>query len=383
MFSARAKPIAWPLFLFFFFFCTLIGTMMPYISVYYKSIGLTGSEIGRLMSLITLATIVVPHFWGWLTTRIGLPKLSLQLAVVGTFLAVLPFNLVSGFESYWLLTLIFSMFFAALMPLADSLAIRSIRNLGVPYTRIRAGGSIGYIVAVTICGFLIAEYGAWVVIPMMSVCMGIAMITTFFLKEQPLIRDSNKVVGSFFSLFREREVRFFLLLSFLSYMAHAPFNVFFAVHLNDAGYSGEEVGLLIAFGVVIEIVIFLFFGNSIRRFSVVNVVAFCFLCGVARWLLVGWYAEHLWIVLLTQLTHCVTFAVFHMVSIEQVHRLFPERYAAQGQAMYSAFAIGLGGGLGMVATGYVWQWFGGPWTFTFAAIVSLLALIILMLNQRR
>lgn len=72
-----------------------------------------------------------------------------------------------------------------------------------------------------------------------------------------------------------------------------------------------------------------------------------------------------------------------MVSIEQIRRLFPERYASQGQAMYSAFAIGLGGGIGMVITGYLWEWAGGAWAFTAASMTSALALIILIISQRR
>jgi PPP family 3-phenylpropionic acid transporter len=63
MFSEKARPVAWPLFFFYFFFCAFIGVMMPYISLYYKSIGLTASEIGRLMSTFTLSGILIPHFW--------------------------------------------------------------------------------------------------------------------------------------------------------------------------------------------------------------------------------------------------------------------------------------------------------------------------------
>lgn len=383
MFSASAKPIAWPLFGYFFFLCTLIGTMMPYLSVYYKYIGLTGSEIGYLMSLITLATIVVPHFWGWLTSVLRKPKLVLQIATGGAFFAILPLNFFFEFNNLWFFTFILALFYSALTPLADSLAVRSIRSLNVPYTRVRVGGSIGYIAAVTLCGFLLGHFEPSVVVIMMSVFMGCAFAITFTLKEKVIETDTSKVSGSFMDLLRSTEIRFFLLLAFLSYMAHAPFNVFFAVHLGNAGYTGEQIGLLIAFGVIIEIILFLFFGHILKQFSVVYVVAACFAFGAVRWFLVGWFAEFLWIVLFTQLMHCLTFAVFHMVSIEQVHRLFPEKFAAQGQAMYSAMAIGLGGGIGMVIAGYVWEWAGGAWTYTFAAVISLIAFVLLMIKQMR
>lgn len=383
MFSIKARPIAWPLFFFYFFFCALIGVMMPYISVYYKSIGLTASEIGRLMSTFTLSGILVPHFWGWLTAKIGLPKRILQVGILGCFVAVIPFNWTDQFETLWLLTCLMALFYSALLPMTDSLAVRSIRHLDVPYTRLRVGGSIGYVVAVAGGGFLMGHFGVWIVIPTMCTFLALAVVTSLFLKEQAYEIQTHKETTSFISLVKTPESILFFVLAFLAFMSHAPFNVFFAVHLSNEGYSGEEIGLLMALGVIIEIVLFLFFGNALKRFHVVHIVMLCFVFGIIRWFLVGWFASVLWILVFTQLLHCITFALFHMVSIEQIRRLFPERYAGQGQAMYSAFAIGLGGGLGMVFTGYLWEWAGGAWAFTAASMTSALALVILIASQRR
>jgi len=383
MFSENARPVAWPLFFFYFFFCAFIGVMMPYISVYYKSIGLTASEIGRLMSTFTLSGILIPHFWGWLTAKIGLPKRILQLGILGCFIAVIPFNWNDQFETLWLLTCTMALFYSALIPMTDSLAVRSIRQLDVPYTRLRVGGSIGYVVAVAGAGFLIGQFGISIVIPTMGACLALAVVTSFFLKEQAYEINVHKESTSFLSLVKTPESMLFFVLAFLAFMSHAPFNVFFAVHLSNLGYSGEHIGLLMALGVVIEIVLFLFFGNTIKRFHVVHIVTLCFICGIVRWFLVGWFASIVWVLIFTQLLHCITFALFHMVSIEQIRRLFPERYAGQGQAMYSAFAIGLGGGIGMVITGYLWEWAGGSWAFTAASMTSALGLVILYISQRR
>ena len=383
MFSKTARPVAWPLFIYYFFFCALIGVMMPYISVYYKSIGLSASEIGWLMSTFTLSGILIPYFWGWLTTKIGLPKRVLQLATLGCFIALVPFNWNKDFQTLFILTCGMALFYSAMLPMTDALAVRSIRTLDVPYTRIRVGGSMGYVFAVAIAGFLIGQFGAAVVIPAMCTCLLLAVITTFFVHEQAYEKNTAKESVSFFSVLLTPESLLFFGLAFLAFMSHAPFNVFFAVHLENHGYSGSNIGLIMALGVIIEIILFMFFGNMIYRFHIFHLVSLSFLCGILRWALVGWFADVLWVLLFTQLLHCITFALFHMVSIEQIRRLFPERIAGQGQAMYSAFAIGLGGGLGMVITGYIWEWLGGSWAFTAASLVSASALLVLFLSQRR
>ncbi|MGO3346506.1 MAG: MFS transporter [Marinomonas sp.] len=382
MFEAKARSVAWPLFGFYFFFCCFVGVMMPYISIYYQSIGISPSETGRLLSTFTLSGILVPYFWGWLTAKIGLPKKVLQLAVLGCFLCLIPFHWNDQFETLWLLTCAMALFYSALIPMTDALAVRSIRNFNVPYTRIRVGGSIGYVVAVASTGFLIGHFGPDMLIPVMGCYLLLTLITTFFIKEQLYVPNNAKESASFLSLLGAKESLLFFSLAFLSYMSHAPFNVFFAVHLVNSGYSGQQIGLLIAFGVILEIILFLFCGSFVKKFHLFHIMVLCFSCGVIRWLLVGWFADIIWILVLTQLLHCITFALFHIVSIERIRGLFPEQYASQGQATYSAFSIGLGGGIGMFCAGYLWDWVGDAWVFTTAALISVLALLILWLSQR-
>ncbi len=96
----------------------------------------------------------------------------------------------------------------------------------MPYTRVRVGGSIGYIVAVTAAGFMIEAYGTQVIVPLMTTSTLIAVITTFYIYEQPIDRVAKSQKGAFLRLIKEKEIIFFLALAFLSYLAHAPFNVF-------------------------------------------------------------------------------------------------------------------------------------------------------------
>ncbi|ADZ91519.1 MFS transporter [Marinomonas mediterranea] len=382
MFDKRSLPIAVPLFSYFFFYCAAIGILMPYMSIYYSSIGLNGSQIGRLMSTFTLASIMVPHFWGWLTTKFGLPKKVMQICMLGTILSFFPFNFTDQFDTLFILTCVMAMFYSALMPLADGLAVMSIQNTRIPYTRIRVGGSIGYIVSVSLIGFAIKAFGVGVVVPSICVCLVLAFITSLFIKEKPYKVSSAHTEGNFKELLFRKEVALFFGLAFLSYMAHAPFNIFFAVHLSDVGYSGAKIGLLLGFGVAIEVLLFLYCGHFVQRYYAIHLLLLCFVCGVIRWALLAWFASSVWVVLFTQLMHCITFALFHMVSIDQVRRLFPDRFGSQGQSTYSAFAVGLGSGVGMIFAGYSWDLIGGNWTFTVSSFMSVAAIVLLIRSQK-
>ncbi|WP_281270479.1 MFS transporter [Marinomonas piezotolerans] len=204
MYKKDAAPIAWPLFGYFFFFIAVVGIVMPYLSVYYKSIGFSGSQIGRLMATFTLASIFMPHFWGWLTTKTGKPKRTVQIAAVGCFLGFIPFLWVTDFYWLWGLTIFVAMFYAAMTPMGDALAVRSIKHLDVPYSRIRVGGSIGYIVSVTLVGSLIGWFSESVIIPSVVICLGLTLLTTLKLKEQSFEPPARDGSGRFMTLLSER-----------------------------------------------------------------------------------------------------------------------------------------------------------------------------------
>ena len=60
------------------------------------------------------------------------------------------------------------------------------------------------------------------------------------------------------------------------------------------------------------------------------------------------------------------------IAIEFVHRYFPARQQARGQALYSSLSFGAGGALGSVASGWLWAAHGATVTFSAAGAMALL-----------
>ena len=81
--------------------------------------------------------------------------------------------------------------------------------------------------------------------------------------------------------------------------------------------------------------------------------------------------------LLAQLTHAVTFALYHATAIEWVRRAFGRRYMGQGQALYSAVSFGLGGALGALVCGLLWTDLRSHW-WVVCWLMSSVALLIAM-----
>ena len=95
-----------------------------------------------------------------------------------------------------------------------------------------------------------------------------------------------------------------------------------------------------------------------------------------RWLLLGSFAELLWVLLLAQVMHAATFGSFHAAAIAFVQRSFGARQQGQGQALYAALA-GTGGALGALYSGYSWNALGATITFSIASVAALVAAVII------
>ena len=159
-------------------------------------------------------------------------------------------------------------------------------------------------------------------------------------------------------------------------VAHGPYNAFYSIHLVEAGYTKKAVGWLWSLGVVAEIGLFMLLPRLMRAYTLHQILLFSFGCAFVRLLMIAWGVGSFPILLAAQLLHAITFGAFHSAGVAMMHQIFRGRNQARGQAIYTSLGYGLGGTLGTLMAGYSWETLGSEWTFTFAAIAALLALIV-------
>ena len=56
---------------FYLFYFALLGSLIPYWSLYLQSFGLTVQVIGVLMAVMQFSRILAPNMWGWLADYTG------------------------------------------------------------------------------------------------------------------------------------------------------------------------------------------------------------------------------------------------------------------------------------------------------------------------
>ena len=137
--------------------------------------------------------------------------------------------------------------------------------------------------------------------------------------------------------------------------AHGPYYTFYSIHLVGEGYSKAATGWLWALGVVCEIGIFAWMPRLFRAFTLRQILIASFALAVVRFLLIGWLAQSSRGAALRAGAARRDFRLVPCGVDRLRPRIFRGRLQARGQAIYGSFAFGIGGALGGLASGYVWE----------------------------
>ena len=103
----------------------------------------------------------------------------------------------------------------------------------------------------------------------------------------------------------------------------------------------------------------------------------------ARFVAIGWFPEHAWVVALSQLAHALGFGLFHAALMHRVTELFPPHLVGQGQGLLYGLGSGLGGVAGALLAGYAWQLGGGEAAFLACSAAAAIGLVVAMWPQPR
>lgn len=158
--------------------------------------------------------------------------------------------------------------------------------------------------------------------------------------------------------------------------AHGPLYVFYSIHLVDHHYPKTLIGTLWSLGVIAEILVFMLMPHLLRRYTLKGLLLATFAAAVLRFLLIGWGAESLLILVFAQVLHGLTFGAFHAAMVALLHQWFPGREQARAQALYGSISFGAGGMLGGILSGQAWEHIGAGWTYSLGALCAIGALLI-------
>ncbi len=379
--SGQHHSLHWRLSRFYFIYYFFVGAFVPYWGLYLKSEQFSPADIGILMSLFQISRIFAPNFWGWLADHTGQRTPWIRLTA---FLGLCGFAAVfwaHGFFWLFFVMAALSIFTSSTLPLAESLTLAHLATTNGHYSSIRMWGSLGFIVAAVILGYLIDATGIHSLLWFLLVVQMTLFALTYTLPE-PKVEPHEHDHFSIWQVIRQPNVIALLVGCSLMVTAHGVLYNFYSIYLSEHGYSKGMIGLLWSVGVICEIGIFMLMPRIMARFSLKAILLVSLVLAVLRFSLIGSAVDNIWLLIFAQSLHAATFGSFHAASVEVITQFFSGRHQARGQAIYNSVAYGVGGTLGGVAGGYALQYLGGQQTFVLAALFPLLGLGVIGLGLK-
>mgnify|MGYP001450527877 CR=1 FL=1 len=370
-----------PLAGFYFFYFAYLGAFAPFFSLYLDAAGLSPVEIGVVMALPQVTRIVAPHLWGWLADTSGRHVRMVRVTALAGLVCWL--GLFASTAFLWICAVILAagFFLSSALPLVEATTLTHLGPDTGRYGSIRLWGSIGYIVAVVGAGYALDCFAVdvllWIVLASLVGTLAFAWQVP---EAKPLVHAGEQ--QSIALVLKRPEVMALIVACALMAAAHGPYYAFFSIHLVDHGYSKGVTGWLWALGVICEIAIFLWLPRLYAAWTLRRILIASFALATVRFLLIGWCADSLALLLLAQALHAASFGSFHAAAIGIVHQLFHGRHQARGQAIYGSLTFGVGGMAGSLASGYAWEPLGAALTFTFAAAAALAGMLLLAWKLR-
>jgi PPP family 3-phenylpropionic acid transporter len=348
--------------LFYFLYYGSVGANLPYLAVYLRGLGFSGTDIGTAQLIGAAVAAPATLAWAMTADRLRATARALRAATACAFAAMVFLPVARTPVAVGAVLLANGLFASAVVPLVDAMTVEWVRvHPHHPYARIRLFGSLGFIAVAVVLGFFLDARGgrdADLAVPVtVATCVGAyALVARLLPPASP--PHGRPRLSEMTGLLRDPRLVALLVGCAVHWGACAPFHLLFGVFVRDAGLPARITGLGVFAGVGAEVVALLAFPRLESRLGLRALYLISFAVTAVRWLLLARATGPISVVAI-QLLHAATFGLFWGASVASLARMVPDRLRATGQALFSAIVFGGGNAAGYWLSGIGYDTFGG------------------------
>lgn len=357
----------------FYFAFFAIGAMFPLLSQYLKDIGLDGTQIGIIVSLASLTSILVQPLWGMLCDRTQKTKRILIIIILITACVSLFIPLFKGYYLVILILIVFHLFMSGISPIIETMAV----NSDIDFGKIRQWGAIGFAMAVFISGIIADRFGLQWIFIILSISY---IITLFFvkpieLKSQPHLGGHVKGISQ---LMKNKKYLIFLISTFFVSGAIEGHNIFFGLLYENIGGSITGIGIAFLLFAGSEAPFMKWTYIAIRKWGIENILIFSAAISMLRFL---WYSTSPSpsFVLVFFIIQGISIGTYLVSAAQFIRENTRQELRATAMAIYASSSMGLGGMVCKFLSGVILDYSGIDTVYLFFSAFTLMGLVPLFI----
>lgn len=351
------------------------GASSPYMPVWFAHHGLSGAQIGLILSLPMLARAFTAPLLAVWADSFKLRRTALSFLSLGVAAAYALMALPLGFAGWMVVWFAASSAFSTISPLTDVIVLNRARRDGFNYGWPRGIGSVAFIVANVVMGAVLTWGSPDLVLVWITGAVSITALAARFLlppdpvhEEGHLARASDRFAG-IGALLRDPAFMTAVIAAGLIQSAHAFYYSFSTLVWKQQGIPESLTGVLWGVGVAAEVLFMWFMEPWRRRIGPRNLLVLGGAAAMVRWTVLA-FAPPLWMIFPLQILHVLTYAATFLASLQLVERLSTPQNASAAQALNSALSSGMLMGLATMASGPLFDSFGAQGYFLMTAMCA-------------
>jgi MFS transporter, PPP family, 3-phenylpropionic acid transporter len=327
MASSRMK--LFPIGASYFFALLTYAIFVPFFPLWLSSQGFSQREIGFLLAMPLVMRVVATTpitFVGELLFETKNTYILCSAVIVLGFSGLLVFS-----SAHWIAAclLLVSIFWAPILPLLDTIAVRATQNRKYVYGQLRQWGSISYFLGTVFVGVSLTRISINVLPMLLTFCASIVVVYGTQIADAKVGNDAAAEMA-INPISHTKQFYAVLVGVSLLQASHAYLSAFSSLSWQLMGFSSFAIGIFWAAGVLSESLFFLLSGRYTKPFDPLSLVIVGGLIGCLRWCFMAFNPTSSLIIVPLQLLHCFSFGAVHLGTMQWLSNSGKNSAALQG-----------------------------------------------------
>lgn len=365
----------------------VLGVYMQYFPVWLRDLrGCSEADITLVFGLQVAARTVAGPLWARAVDRRGNARAILALLAAMSCLCCAGFLLTGTVLELAVCAFAFGCCYPPMHPILDNVALDATQRVGLRYGRIRACGSLSFLLANVLLGLWLSRAAsppppAGVVLPLLLGLLVVVFASTPLLPAPPP-RHAVPAERPLRDLLRPGPFLLFLAAAGLVQGSHGPYYNLSTLHWREHGGHDEAIAALLwAVGVLAETVLFFGARGGFDRLRPTTLLLAGALAAVVRWCVIATTTALPWL-FASALLHALSFGCTYLGSLRFVQRRVLPGQQATAQGLLGAATSGVGTVIASLLCGQLYAHFAGGSFYAMAGLAALGGCLAWRLRRR-
>ncbi len=366
---------------FYFILYFSIGIIGPYRALYLSQRGFSGTQIGLIIGIVPILSIIFQPVWGALSDLLHTRRLLLFIGCLGVSASMVGIALAPSFITNFLFFTLFSIFITPIGPIGTAFVLDYLDEIEKPdsLSLIRLWGSIGFGVSSLVLGSFLMEHRLYLFPWLVAGNYLLLAVVSLALPESEHLTSQTDVnPKELLQLAKNSSFMIFLVgMAFIGATIMIV-NNFQTVFLKSLEASTLLIGIAVALPALLEIPMMMVAPKLIKKVSLRWIIIAGAILQPVRWGLFYLIQNPGWIIP-AQILHSVATISVEIAGVSYIDKSIPQKWRATGQGLYTTITFGIGPGIGIFIAGNILDKYNVRGIWGLNLILGLVGLLLVFL----